>query len=388
MQRIENDLALPSPKRQKLADHVVIDMPHPESKLQQRYLLRLINIYLVMRAANLEINKIHPAVFEYQVSEIGYCHGLTLAWAAKMADYREDDLFYDVKRQLAACPYACQPSQSLSEEIQSLRDAFIGDASFFRSFVDWFHRNETKVEKFLALIEWGQNSSIYTTTPDKSAAHLISQSAVHRLLGIEEKYYQVHDGAYTAGQLKQFLLDLPNETGRFFVVTGGGVKLIVQREGRQEQQPCMHTIGIFMRDNRCYYYDANFTDGRAKLCENSQQLFERLQYSLYSSMNSMVPDIYRLQIKEIFFPYVERKAIISTQPLRIVIKKSRLPSLPAALSNTENQTSNSMISHFFRKSLSFFGIKLSVENHEVCEDRYDPESQEKNQPVKEKFKLD
>jgi hypothetical protein len=378
MQRNGNDTHLPPPKRQKRAEQadVVIDMPllEPDKKheltkqepavipvpapplpgqdLSQRYLLRYLNLYLMVR------NIWDKKPMTDLIDESGYCHGLTLTWAAKMADYAEREKFYHIKRAIVSCPYQCHPDISLQDDYQQLAELLNENVTLGTMYRAWFNDVALPLEKFLAQIEWAQNSKRYT-----EQHQLIAQSAVDQILEIASDDYRVHDGAYTANQLENFLKNLATASGTFLVISGGGALVDVKHGNQIVKEHRRHTVGIFIRDSQWFFYDANEVTGCAIKCESSHDLLKQVIMALYQKFNQPTLQIYKLQIKEIFFQNVKLQVIRRTEPLKIVIQKSAL--LTTNLSNVKSSESNSAatnpFSYLLRRGLELFRQPSNVD---------------------------
>lgn len=376
MQRNGYDIDLPPPKRQKRAerterDDIVIDMPsielndkpvpileprpsiQPPAKkkrnLSQRYLLRYINLYLAVR--HFWDDKYDETI----VDETGYCHGLTLTWAAKMADYAEHEKFYQIKEAIVACPYECDLSLPLDDDSFALQTLLTYDHVFQSAYRHWFDDITLPLEKFLAQIEWAQNSKRYTQMGD-----VIPQTAANRILEITNQQYRIHDGGYTVSQLKKLIAQSPSPNGRFLVLSGGGKWRDEEKDNQIIRQHYQHTVGIFMRDSQCFFYDANQVDGQARYCESTDIVLQYLMTALYTTFNYPIPQIHRLQIKEILFQNVndhKSDAIKGVQPLKIVIRKSGLPNGGLSVERPSESSTQSMnpFSYLLRRGFSLFG---------------------------------
>ncbi len=161
------------------------------------------------------------------VLEYGYCHGLTLLWLYKMSSGKEA-WFYDLIKKIVL--------------VSSPKD---------------FNKLEIDIEKFLAHIEWLQNSSIYT--PD------IQQPDLDKLFETDAK--TAFSAVFTPRQMED----------------------VIEQIARPEKMICLsspnHTIGLFLRDNNYYLYDSNYETGEAKIFTDKKLLGKEIVTRLYTNID-------------------------------------------------------------------------------------------------------
>lgn len=207
----------------------------------QLVLLNKINTYLAMCKR------------EMRVSLNGYCHGLALLWVYKMTE-RNAKWFYDMVDNIAATP---------DDKLLEI---------------------ETDIEKFIAHIEWCQQSDKYAsqgikvpcsddTPEDEFKFTAISQRDVGELLGLK-KLPSADNSLTQAGWI--VLLNKRVKTGQ---------QIAIIRSCTDKK----HTVAIFPDDNGYFIYDANFTTGRPKQVDSIIRLVTELSGCFFTTFGMSIP---------------------------------------------------------------------------------------------------
>lgn len=185
----------------------------------------------------------------YQISTRGYCHGLTLLFLEKMTEGKIQ-WFYDTKRKIIEC------------DDNNLEDL------------------ELEIDKFLALIEWAQNSSKYSENN-------ISYFNIDLILDTQPQ--KSFDDLYDFEKLKNFLT---YKQGK------GNMMCITNCYGDIQE----HTVGIFTDGVYYHFFDANYKNGEAVKFRSSKELTHEVLNRLYTNFSEEIPDNCELEIKMVNRP--------------------------------------------------------------------------------------
>lgn len=195
----------------------------------QDLLLNKINDYLALKGRPL-------------FSTEGYCFGLALVWLQKISEGRVD-WFYQTRDKILVCPT--------------------------RHFEDI----EMEVEKFLALIEWGQNSRDYLNNVD------------HTHLDIILEDNSVESGPFIGSDenLSSFLRS--RRGVRMYMVCGNN-----------------HAVAIYQSDEKYYLFDSNNALSKAEIVYCRHEVARKILYCLYTVFNEPVPGLLNLTVARIQSP--------------------------------------------------------------------------------------
>jgi hypothetical protein len=159
--------------------------------------------------------------------EYGYCHGFSLLWLYKMSEGKEAWFYHFIKNLVAA-----------------------------KSPTD-FDYLEMDIEKFIAHIEWLQNSSTY--------APQIQQ------LDLES------------------VLEIPEKTSLSSVLSPRQFDDIIELIAQPNQMICLscptHTIGLFQRGKNYYLFDPNYNEGEAKAFTDKKLLAHEIVKCLFKNLS-------------------------------------------------------------------------------------------------------
>ena len=167
----------------------------PRQSYSQLALLKKINLYLTAM-------KRSPWPF------VGHCHGLTSVWQQKMADYQEESFYSIIKKII---DYPVSRLAELDDDID--------------------------VQKFLAQIEYAQNSSRYPY------GDVIQQKDVQLIM--ESSEWHRREAYFSQRGISDLLTAVVRD--RTSVIIKGGWRII-------------HSIGLFYRDDHYYLFDANYQE--------------------------------------------------------------------------------------------------------------------------------
>lgn len=160
----------------------------------------------------------------------GYCHGITLLWLYLMSKGKAS-WFYDVIDKLLS---------STSSSLQKV---------------------DPDIEKFIAYIDWGQNSEKYTH--GDSCVHWWEVDKILKIPQVDAQYQWVSDSKlYT-----------------FFQQHFHQNNMIVL--SRLESK-IMHTIGVFVSDSLYYLFDPNSSSGRPKTFDSTGSLIDEIKLCMYA----------------------------------------------------------------------------------------------------------
>ena len=239
----------PVPSIRKQGQHLPDENPRPFGGYEQDRLLRQLHRYLkqAKRCLPSQEQKHILNSLANPISLGGYCHGLTLLWLYKMSEGKEQ-WFYDMVRYIIDCR-----SEKLIEY-------------------------EVDIEKFLALIEWGQNSEHYLSS--------VNYQNMDTILEVQKKYtfYNKHFDRETFIEfLSQYLLE----------------HHLISIVGAKDQKH-LHTVGIYRRGNKCFLYNANFSLGKAlqkDIDYGDLHAFSHcILQSLYTDFGVSIPRAFSLSI--------------------------------------------------------------------------------------------
>ena len=206
--------------------------------LSQTPLLDKINTFLI------EMGRKNSDGTQYQINSNGYCHGLTLLFLEKMAEGNVQ-WFYKTNRKII------ESKDSQLEEI------------------------ELDIEKFLAMMEWAQNSQKYTNGT-------IRYSNIDAILDTQPQ--QSFDKLYTSAQLQYF----------FTYKQGKGNMICITNCYGDKKE---HTVGIFTDGIQYHLYDSNYKHGQAVSYTSSKELTKEVLNRLYSNFDEAIPVNAELEIK-------------------------------------------------------------------------------------------
>jgi len=159
--------------------------------------------------------------------KLGYCHGITLLWLYKMSS-RQEDWFYKTIDEIINC--------NSKEDFDAI---------------------QIDVEKFIAHIEWLQNSDKYVTG--------INQ------LDIEK------------------LIELPNEFAFSCLFSQMNLDILLEKIIVNNKLICIsgpnHTIGIFKKDDSIYIFDPNYYQIRPRIMPDIKALKREMILCLFKQNN-------------------------------------------------------------------------------------------------------
>jgi hypothetical protein len=160
------------------------------------------------------------------VLEYGYCHGFSLLWLYKMSEGKEN-WFYDLIQKIVTA----DPNN--------------------------FDDIEIDIEKFLAHIEWMQNSSTYA--PEIQQLDLDS------------------------------VLEFPEKTPLSAVLSPRQFDGIIELIAQPNQMICLscptHSIGLYQRGKKYYLFDPNYDDGKAHEFTDKKILTQEIVKCLFKNLN-------------------------------------------------------------------------------------------------------
>lgn len=196
----------------------------------QMMLLPKINVYLAQQKK--------PSLNYHR----GYCHGLTLLWLYKMVEGKAQ-WFYDVVDRIVS-----------------------STTSDFRKF-------DADIEKFIAYIDWGQNSETYTQS---SKSGVIRCSDVDKILKIPQ--VDVRYQWFTYPDFYKFLHN------RLYQNEMTVLSCLDSR--------IWHTIGIFVSGPVYFLYDSNSLSCRPKMFTSPELLIHEIRHCFYVSFHQPLPSHY------------------------------------------------------------------------------------------------
>lgn len=222
--------------------------------LSQAPLLDKLNLYLKQLG-----RKNHDGT-DYQIATEGYCHGLTLLFLEKKAE-GNIQWFYDIKRKIIECQM---------HELEEM---------------------ELEIEKFLAMIEWAQNTSKYTQEQ-------IFYFNIDLIL--ETQSQKSFEKAYTFTQLKDFLAS-NYEKGTMICLTSC------------DDKARKHSIGIFTDGYFFHLFDANYHSGQATRFCSPVNLTKEVYSRLYTYFDEQLPEKAQLEIIVVHRPGAKIKLHLPTK---------------------------------------------------------------------------
>jgi hypothetical protein len=169
----------------------------------QKVLLKKINVYLRIIGGK-------------QISEKGYCNGITILWLTMMASSTEN-LFYDMVDRIAACP---------NDKLEDMHET---------------------ISTFLEWIEIGQH-------PRDHFGAECKQHELHKIIGAD--YVGSHQKHTSRAELAK-LIDDHAKPGAMVCLQGWSNTVKDNRE-------IGHTVGLFNRNGVYYLFDPNYCGGRPR----------------------------------------------------------------------------------------------------------------------------
>lgn len=207
------------------------------SQYSQEPLLKRINAYLEMHS--------RP-----KIDESGYCHGLAILWLQKMAEGCVD-WFYYIRDAIIAYPW------SRIDEI------------------------ELDIEKFVALIELGQNIQRYLKVSMQDISQILENDNIESKLFVGSKE-----------SLSHLFRDRRNVV--MYVVSCNA-----------------HCIAIYQSNGVYHLFDPNYDNGYAKIFDNRHIMSEEILNCLFRAFGIAVPDELKITIARVRDP----QALHYTVPL-------------------------------------------------------------------------
>lgn len=176
------------------------------------------------------------------ISSEGHCYGITLLWLQKMSEGTVN-WFYETVDAIVECP------------------------------TDKLLMIEVEIEKFLAMIEWAQNSAKHVTT--------VTQDDVDKLLEVPRP--------------EMFIFkDKEEELTKWLRVRRNAVMYVVCSPD--------HAIGVIQVNGFYYVYDANYHHGRAKIFHSREKVVQEIKQCLFVVFHEAVPNPYRIELKMLRMP--------------------------------------------------------------------------------------
>lgn len=180
--------------------------------------------FVLLRNINLYLTKTHQPL----ISEIGYCHGITLLWLTMMA-HNLENLFYNLVKEIAECP-----QDQLTEIHQTIT-----------TFLEW--------------IEIGQHPEKHSTC---------TQRDTDQITGIEKIY----------------TLDTQLSQHSF--------QLEIKKLAQENNMICIganeHTIGLFYRHDVYHLFDSNYNHGKSTTFTSPKEAGKEAWFRLFNANNTVV----------------------------------------------------------------------------------------------------